>query len=138
MKNKRIPTIYMNYAINNKFLQRLYWCYVKVSLEIKQFVWQIYSLVDRYRRFQQMSRFLGRKECVQNFSSISQKLRDLFTNIQYRPLCLAKLTQLVRGIIYIHTYVHILQVFPLGVTYFVANLIQVYPVQGIITHKQWI
>ena len=35
---------------------------------------QLYAIVIGYRRFQQMSRFLGRKGRVRNFRSISQKL----------------------------------------------------------------
>ena len=39
---------------------------------IGQFVWQLYSIVNRYQRFRQMSNFRGRKIYVKNFRTISQ------------------------------------------------------------------
>ena len=58
-----------------------------------QFVWQLYAIVVRYRRFQQMSSLLAAKE-----------LKDWFAYIE---TVMAESRQLVMLIIYILMYIHI-------------------------------
>ena len=47
-----------------------------------QFLFQLNTIVVRYRRFRQVSRSLARKGCAHNFKSISQKLRNQFIHRQ--------------------------------------------------------
>lgn len=83
-------SIQMNkYYNNNKNFGRIA-IYSRVKLlkkyknkKIVQFLWQLYSIVIRYRRFRQISSFLVRRASLQNFRSISRRLRyDLQTSWQ--------------------------------------------------------
>lgn len=64
-------------AFNNEytFSKKRSFPYKKLSL-IDQFVCLLYAIVLRYRRLRQISNFLGWKERVQIFRTITQKLRD--------------------------------------------------------------